>query len=222
MSLSRPEPLGVAIASALRADIASGRLVPGQELRQEELAERFGTSRIPVREAMQALERDGLIIVLRNRRSVVAEFDEADLRDHYATRTLLEGEAAALCAAQQPNLTGLQEIQQELQEHGNQDPAAYAELNRQFHGWIWTESGSRWLDRLATSLWQGLSPHTPGVVPGQVDLALAEHQDIIDALASGDPERARSAMAAHISRSCDMLLTYRAETARSASARERT
>lgn len=211
MNLSRPEPLGVVIATTLRADIASGRLVPGQELRQEELAERFGTSRIPVREAMQALERDGLLTVLRNRRSVVAEFDDEDLRDHYRMRALLEGEAAALCVETGVSLAGLREIQEELEERGSGDAAAYEELNRQFHGWLWAESGSRWLDRLATSLWQGLSPHTPGLVPGQVDLAIAEHRAVIEALATGDPEQARAAMTAHIARSCDTLLQYRSD-----------
>lgn len=212
MILSRPEPLGVTIADALRRDIVSGRLAGGTELRQEELAEKFGTSRIPVREAMQALERDGLIVVHANRRSVVAEFRDSDLRDHYGARALLEGEAAAMCVGREADTVALAEIQDELERVGVEDAGAYEELNRQFHAWIWAESGSRWIERLAGILWQGISPRTPGLVPGQADLAREEHRAIIEALASGDAERARAAVRAHIDRSCESLLTYRSES----------
>lgn len=212
MVLSRPEPLGVTIADALRRDIVTGRLAGGQELRQEELADRFGTSRIPVREAMQSLERDGLIVVQANRRSVVAEFQDADLRDHYSARALLEGEAAALCVGRDADTAALAEIQDALERVGADDAASHEELNRQFHAWIWAESGSQWIERLAGILWQGISPRTPGLVPGQVDLARDEHRAIIEALASGEPERARAAVRAHIERSCESLVTYRSQS----------
>lgn len=210
MTSIKPQPLGVVIADALRRDILNGSLRGGHELRQEELAEKFGTSRIPVREAMQALEREGLIVVHPNRRSVVAQFDEPEIQDHYRVRALIEGETAFASAQRGVDVAALADIQAALEQvSAGSEQSEYERLNHQFHAWIWAASGSRWLDRLAQSLWQGISPHTPGLVPGQDIHALAEHRDIIEALRSGDPDRARDTMRTHILRSCQSLLAYR-------------
>lgn len=210
----KPQPLGLVIADLLRKDIIEGRLKGGHELRQEQLAETYGTSRIPVREAMQALERDGLITILPNRRSVVAEFNDPDIEDHYRVRALIEGEAAAICSRLEVDLAPLREIQDHLEadlhrSHPGQNQDSHVALNLEFHSWIWAHSGSRWLEILAKNLWQGFSPYTPGLVPGQPDRARLEHRDIITAIGSGDPEDARQAMRRHILRSCDFLLQHR-------------
>jgi DNA-binding GntR family transcriptional regulator len=200
----------VTIADELRQDILHGRIAGGLELRQEELAERFGTSRIPVREAMQALERDGLVVVLPNRRTVVAQFEDPDIRDHYRARALVEGEAAFLSTERSVDVTALEDIQQQLETvSAGDEQARFEAMNHRFHGWIWAQSGSRWLERLSQTLWQGISPHTPALVPGQPDQAVREHRDIIAAIRSREPEKARAAMRAHILRSCDSLLAFR-------------
>lgn len=210
MSSIKPQPLGVVMADALRREIVDGRLRGGQELRQEELAERFGTSRIPVREAMQALERDGLIVVHPNRRSVVAQFDNPEIQDHYRVRALIEGEATFACADVRAEVAGLADIQSTLEAMSAEtDSSAYEHLNHQFHSWIWRHSGSPWLERLAQSLWQGISPYTPSLVPGQPLRALTEHRNIVDAIELGSSAEAQEAMRAHILRSCDSLLEYR-------------
>ena len=83
----------------LRAAIIGGEYAPGERLRAEARAARFGTSRTPVREALMLLEGDGLVEIEPRRGAVVRSFDPADLVDLYEVRALLEARAAGLAAA---------------------------------------------------------------------------------------------------------------------------
>ncbi len=78
------------VANALRSEIADRRVVPGAPLRQEELAARFGVSRIPVREALRQLEAEGIVVVQPNRGAFVRTFTAKELREIYDLRILLE------------------------------------------------------------------------------------------------------------------------------------
>ena len=78
------------VVDAVRADIASGRVPPGFALRQEELAERFGVSRIPVREALRQLEAEGIVTVRANRGAFVRSFTPDELREIFDLRIMLE------------------------------------------------------------------------------------------------------------------------------------
>ena len=82
----------------LQHAILEGVLKPGERLRAEALAQRFGTSRTPIREALLQLEAQGLVEVEPNRGAVVRTFDRDDLFDLYQVRALLEPQAAALAA----------------------------------------------------------------------------------------------------------------------------
>ncbi len=88
----------VRVRDLLEEAILEGDLKPGQRLRAEALAQRFGTSRTPIREALLQLEAQGLVDVEPNRGAVVRSFDPDDLRDLYELRALLEPKAAALAA----------------------------------------------------------------------------------------------------------------------------
>src|ERR1700754_4253911 len=86
------------VRDLLEEAILEGELQPGERLRAEALAQRFGTSRTPVREALLQLEAQGLVDVEPNRGAVVRAFDADDLRDLYEVRALLEPQAAARAA----------------------------------------------------------------------------------------------------------------------------
>ena len=88
----------VRVRDLLEEAILEGDLKPGQRLRAEALAQRFGTCRTPIREALLQLEAQGLVEVEPNRGAVVRAFDRDDLRDLYELRALLEPNAAALAA----------------------------------------------------------------------------------------------------------------------------
>ncbi len=92
-------PAGLAaetLAEALRRDITEGRLVPGAPLRQEELAARFGTSRIPVREALRALQAEGLVSYSPNRGATVTIVTDAEIQEMLEVRIALECHALRL------------------------------------------------------------------------------------------------------------------------------
>ncbi len=88
----------IRVHEVLRTAILDGDLAPGERLRAEALAGRFGTSRTPVREALLMLEREGLVDVLPNRGAIVRSFDADDLLDLYEVRSLIEPHAAARAA----------------------------------------------------------------------------------------------------------------------------
>ena len=83
---------------AIREAILSGRFLPGQRLVADELAQEFGTSRMPIREALQRLENAGLVSITPHRGAVVSELSEQEIVEIYHIRAVLEGLAARLAA----------------------------------------------------------------------------------------------------------------------------
>ena len=123
-----------AVAEALREGILTGLLPAGLQLKQDHLARRFGTSRAPVREALQILAGEGLLAVTRNRGVTVTPADPADLAEITELRTLLEGHALRLSA---PRLgpADLAEAAALLAEAeaARQEPVLQADLHWRFH-----------------------------------------------------------------------------------------
>jgi DNA-binding GntR family transcriptional regulator len=120
----------VRVRDELQHAILEGVLRPGERLRAEALAQRFGTSRTPVREALLQLEAQGLVEVEPNRGAVVRAFDAADLLDLYELRALLEPHAAARAATRiEPH-----EIEQlEALTDDGAPPERQMASNEQFH-----------------------------------------------------------------------------------------
>ena len=100
------------VRDLLEEAILEGELKPGERLRAEALAQRFGTSRTPIREALLQLEAQGLVEVEHNRGAVVRTFDKDDLRDLYEVRALIEPHAAARAATriQAPEIERLEQL----------------------------------------------------------------------------------------------------------------
>lgn len=89
----KPELTALAVAASLREMIANGELFDGARLVERELAERFSVSRVPMREAIQRLEREGLVETRKNRGAVVKSLSRHDVEEIYHLRMLLEGDA---------------------------------------------------------------------------------------------------------------------------------
>ncbi|WP_135553959.1 GntR family transcriptional regulator [Paenibacillus cymbidii] len=210
------EPLSIVpareqVAAALRKAIFEGELKVGQELTQDEIAQRLAISRMPVREAFQILERDGLL-QLKKRKAIVLGQTEEDLIDHYDIRALLEGEAAAKAAARRKEPRDIVQARDDVEQAAERrDAAGYLQANEQFHRAVWEAADSVRLENVLSQLWVGLPPHLPELLPEQIAKSIAEHRLIADAILSGDAERARAAMAAHVKRSLSDLLKARAE-----------
>lgn len=121
------------LVQALRRDIAEGRLAPGAPLRQEELAARFGTSRIPVREALRALQAEGLVTYSPNRGATVAVVTTEDIVEMLEVRIALECHALRLAI---PRLADadIEATRRILSEYDAAPGAAqWSEMNWRFH-----------------------------------------------------------------------------------------
>ncbi|SDG57891.1 GntR family transcriptional regulator [Alloyangia pacifica] len=181
--------------------IDQGVYRPGDRLVESELAERFGVSRTPIREALQRLETQSLLA--RDGRSlIVASLDHNQMAELYVVRTELEGLAARLAArhATEEEVKVLRDMIEEDRALLN-DPAALARANRRFHRMIQLASHNRYLvqqlDLVHRSM--ALMATTSLAAEGRGTNALAEHAAIVDAIAKRDEEAADKALREHIS-----------------------
>ncbi len=174
---------------------------PGDRLVESELAERFGVSRTPVREALQRLETQALLS--RDGRSlIVSSLDHNQLAELYVVRSELEGLAARLAArhATQEEIRLLRAMIEEDRALID-DPQALSRANKRFHKQIHLASHNRYLvqqlDLVHRSM--ALLATTSISFAGRGQQTLEEHAKIVEAIAAGDGDRAYEALKQHIS-----------------------
>lgn len=188
--------------------IDEGTYRPGDRMVESELADRFGVSRTPIREALQRLETQSLL--KRDGRSlIVASLDHNQLAELYVVRAELEGLAARL-AAQHAAREELR-VLREMVEHDRtliDDPAALSRANRRFHKQIHLASHNRYLVQQLDLVHRtmALLATTSLAVEGRSKKAVAEHDAIVKALEARDGEAADEALRAHISRAFETRL----------------
>ena len=125
------------VAAELRKAILSRQLQEGEAVTLESVANQLEVSVMPVREAFQILARDGLIKLQRNKGAVVLGINETYIREHYQLRAILESAAAEMCCAPEVDITRIEESYECAAESiQNNDFAAYADQNREFHSEI--------------------------------------------------------------------------------------
>lgn len=188
--------------------IDAGTYRPGDRMVESELADRFGVSRTPIREALQRLETQSLLT--RDGRSlIVASLDHNQLAELYAVRAELEGLAARLAAQH----AAREEVRvlREMVEHDRSligDPAALSRANRRFHKQIHLASHNRYLVQQLDLVHRtmALLATTSLAVEGRSKKAVAEHEAIVKAIEARDGEAADEALRAHISRAFETRL----------------
>ncbi|MGR3660512.1 MAG: GntR family transcriptional regulator [Paracoccaceae bacterium] len=190
------------------AAIDEGTYRPGSRLVESELAERFGVSRTPIREALQRLETQSLLT--RDGRSlIVASLDHNQLAELYVVRSELEGLAARLAArhATPEEVRVLRDMVTEDRRVVD-DPAALSRANRRFHKQIHLASHNRYLvaqlDLVHRSM--ALLATTSLAVQGRSAAALDEHEKIVIAIEAGDGDAAHEALQRHISKAFETRL----------------
>ncbi len=188
--------------------IDAGAYRPGDRLVESELAERFGVSRTPVREALQRLETQGLLA--RDGRSlIVASLDHDQMAELYVVRGALEGLAARLAArhAAEEEVAVLRALCQEDRALLG-DPQALARANRRFHHQIHLASHNRFLVQQLGLVHRSMAlmAETSLAAEGRGPHALAEHEAIVAAIAARDGDAAEAALRAHISRAFEVRL----------------
>lgn len=185
----------------LRAMIVRLELAPGDVLREDDLRERLGIGRTPIREALQRLAREHFVTVIPRRGMFVAGIDVTELSMLFETRTVLEPYAARLAAAR-----GTEEHWTEMANSLEATEAATGDnerlmaIDRRCHELMWEAAANRFLlDTLDTlyaqsdRLW-----HLYLADVADMGHAVAEHRSILDALRSGDGDRAGVLVEAHV------------------------
>ncbi len=198
------------VIATLRKAIFNGDLKDGEELIQEDIATKLNVSRMPVREAFYALEREGLLTTNQKRRVTVKGITHKDIEDHYDIRAMLEGEASARASQKDFDKDELREVQQDIEtavaEGQTKD---YIIANEHFHRIIWKASDSERLQSFLDQMWNGLPPHLAEMLGEQMNKSMQEHKLIVDAILSGNADKAREATENHIRRSMrDFLENY--------------
>ena len=188
--------------------IDGGAYRPGDRLLESELAERLGFSRTPVREALQRLETQGLLV--RDGRSlIVASLDHNQMAELYVVRAELEGLAARLAArhATEEEVRVLAAMVEEDRARLG-DPRALARANRRFHKQIHLASHNRFLVQQLDLVHRSmvLMATTSLAVEGRGETALAEHAAIVRAIGAGVGEAAEAALKVHISNAFETRL----------------
>ncbi|WP_028958166.1 GntR family transcriptional regulator [Sulfitobacter sp. 20_GPM-1509m] len=195
------KPVNTDAYSMILEAIDIGQYRPGDRLVESELADRFGMSRTPIREALQRLETQSLLA--RDGRSlIVASLDHNQMAELYVVRGELEGLAANLAArhATAEEVRVLREMVQADNKLLN-DPAAMARANRRFHKQIHLASHNRYLvqqlDLVHRSM--ALMATTTLAAEGRAEIAQQEHDAIVRAIEAGDGAAAGAALREHIS-----------------------
>jgi DNA-binding GntR family transcriptional regulator len=201
------------LAEQLRKEIRSGETSAGSHLRQNDVAQRFGVSSTPVREAFAVLERDGLVTRAPHRGVVVTSPTLDDLHGIYEIRILLEADATARAT---PNLTeaDLSELERILDEMApltlEDDYERHYKLNQRFHDRIYIASGRPRLHALIRQL-RAEPASTLGLFGRprrhqDADLTRRQHDTILQACRQGQPAQAAAAMAEHLKTALDRIL----------------
>jgi DNA-binding GntR family transcriptional regulator len=185
------------VAALIRELVITGELAAGEQLRQRDLAQRFGVSQTPVREAMRRLESEGLLVCDTHRGFTVAAPEVSRTVENFQIRAALESLGASLAArkidaAGLARLRGLNEAMRALPD---EDPS-YAELNREFHFAIYEYARSPLLLSLMRLLWASLHGG-PRVRRTHAESA-RQHDEILAALGSHDAEGASARTYQHI------------------------
>lgn len=198
-----PTTIAAFVFDAVRTGILDGRYAVGSKLDQQGLADEFGASHIPIREALRQLEAEGLVRISPRKGAFVSELSMGELQEIYSVRQLLEGHATRLAV---PNMNRVRvrtlrdlvdRMAQvnDLQDHGN-----WQELNRQFHFAVYDRAGSPLLLELVRSLWDRSSLFRDHYARQEAHRSHSQagHMAIIQACSRGDPDAAVKATVDHI------------------------
>jgi DNA-binding GntR family transcriptional regulator len=207
--LSEP-PAGFAAYERLKRAIVTAELAPGMPLGESALVGHLGIGRTPLREALQRLAGDGLVVIVPRRGTFVGQFGLHEIKQLFEARIAIEGETARLCAehATTSDCAGLEEINRQI--HATEEHKTFAtflDVDQRFHREIVRLARNKFLgeaaDRILTLnewLW-----HVHMARHGVTASDYGSHDAIVQAISSGRPDDARQSMIDHIERSRALL-----------------
>ena len=203
VSLS-PRALYEEVAELLRQRIFRRELEPGSWIDELKIAEDYGISRTPLREALKVLAAEGLVTMKVRRGAYVTEVNEKDLTDVYHLLSLLESDAAGVVAgkASEAQLRELQSLHAALEAAARpdqQDRELFFDINERFHMRLLEIADNRWRDQMVADLRKvmKLNRQHSLLKSGRIEESLKEHQAIMDALTARDAAAAMQRMQEH-------------------------
>ena len=180
-----PRALYEEVAELLRQRIFAGELAPGSWIDELRIAEEYGISRTPLREALKVLAAEGLVTMKVRRGAYVTEVNDKDQRDVYHLLSLLESDAAGVVAerASESELKELQDLHLQLQA-AQQNTEKFFEINELFHMRLLEIANNRWRDQMVADLRKvmKLNRHNSLFKTGRIEESFHEHQLLMDAL----------------------------------------
>jgi len=211
LAILKSSSLTSALEKQLEHLIASGELAPGERLNEIQLSNRFGTSRGPLREATRSLEAKGFVEIIRNRGVFVRQLNVAEALDIYDIRCALFGLAGWLVAQKMTDelLERLTNLVRGMETAAAEsDFEKYYPLNLEFHRSIVEASGNKVLIEEYSRLVKKLDLfRAKGLVQGGgLAVSNREHNEMLNALASGDLERAHATHWRHVERAKHRML----------------
>ncbi|WP_415853576.1 GntR family transcriptional regulator [Sinomonas sp. G460-2] len=202
------------IAAQLRRHIAEGALQPGAQLVEADIARELGVSRGPIREAIQRLTQEGLLVSIRNRGVFVSEFDDSDIRDIYEARTAVEKAAAGILADGDRAAAGaelLRRVERMDEARASGDDTAVSEADIAFHEKLVEMAASPRLSKMHATLLTE-TRMCLNRLQGRYDdesVRVAEHRGIAEAIRDGKRDLVMDRLDAHKDDALARLLPLR-------------
>lgn len=205
------ESLTEQVTARIRAAIVAGEMVPEQHYSAIGIAEDLGVSRTPVREALQLLEKEGIVTVAKNRGVRVNQISLEDIVEVFQIRLMIEPPAAArgVLNASEADISRLTDLHRHLLEVGQTgDGRATLEADKQFHLYLLALAGNAKLDGFISELRNLVLTHGQITIPQartSQDLA-GDRNELMQAIVDRDPLAAANAMRSHVMRTAQLLI----------------
>lgn len=198
------------VASQLREEILQGDIAPGSRLSQHSIAERFGVSRIPVRDALQVLAGEGLVLPTSNASAAVTGMSVAELQELYELREAVEPLATHIAVPNvgRADLLTMRKQLEVMEDHA--DTRTWLAANADFHAAVYKRANRPRMIALVERL-RGLTDRYLYVhleLIGQTEHLVSEHLGILAAVETGNAALAARLVREHLATSHDFILTY--------------
>jgi DNA-binding GntR family transcriptional regulator len=200
------DTLHLKVCNVIREAIINGDFKPGERLKQSELADSLGVSRMPVREAFRKLESEGLILLEPHKGAIVKSIHAADIEEIYTLRAELEKMAVyqSVDRLSEVEVNQLADLVDKMESVVDVDD--FVQYNIDFHKLLVKHCKWERLNTFIGSLWNGLPQQTPHLLEGQTERSNKEHRSILNAILIKDKETAADLVSQHIFRTGEMLV----------------
>ena len=205
MSVLKIESIADGVKKYLEQKIVTGKLKPGQQIKEQDLAESLGVSRPPIREAFKILEAEGLITRVPNKGAFVTEIEEKDIWEIYTLKTALYGLGTRLAFGRLNDslISKLEHIVSNMKKCIEQDPpdiTRYQALNEQFHDLMLDAADHGRLKKMAATLHNQVKRYSYRSLAERSHLqrSYKYHKAIVDAIKKGEKEKAAQLTEEHV------------------------